>query len=372
MKYLECGFRNFVWGIGSSDNLVYFREGVHEGNAYGTEWTHVAGDLKYVSIGDQACVWGVQLDGRVVKRTGVDRVTPQGNGWEVLEDAQNIKQVDVGNYEMVGVNMNHEIWKRVGITDENSSGTTWEQIPGALMWVSVNELSDYWGVDEAYDVWWHQDGQVSTDPTEDDWDRTDDPNAYQMIQLDVGRDGKVWGTDGNQLYWRAGISETTIKGTHWEIVESSPVHNVAHCTNGLVYVVTHDNKLRYRVEGNAENQFKGTGWASFSDVNDAAQVTCGLNGELLYVTVEGKVRFRDGVGYATPHGTSWGDIALTQTATHVSAGETGQVWVLFADGDAVIISKTDDISGDASSGYTLIGTETFENTGLVQLDVGVW
>lgn len=49
------------------------------------------------------------------------------------------------------------------------------------MWSSVAELSDYWGVDEAYDVWWHQDGRVSTDPTEDDWDKIDDPNNYNMI-----------------------------------------------------------------------------------------------------------------------------------------------------------------------------------------------
>jgi hypothetical protein len=59
MKVLECGFRNQVWAIGAADSLVYFRDGVHEGNAYGTEWTHIAGELRHVSIGDLNCVWGV-------------------------------------------------------------------------------------------------------------------------------------------------------------------------------------------------------------------------------------------------------------------------------------------------------------------------
>lgn len=59
-------------------------------------------------------------------------------------------------------------------------------------------------------------------------------------------------------------------GDRWELIESSPVSNVAHCTNGLVYVVTHDNSLRYRVEGSELNEFKGTGWATFTDVDNAA------------------------------------------------------------------------------------------------------
>jgi len=165
--------------------------------------------------------------------------------------------------------MNHEIWKRVEITDENTTGSSWEQVPGALMWASVAETNDYWGVDEAYDVWWHQDGQVSEHPNVQIWDLVGPKNVYQMVQLDVGRDGKVWGTDGNQLFWRAGITKTEIAGTSWEIIESAPVRNVAHCTNGLVYVVNHENRIQYRVEGNTQNEFKGTGWASFSDVTNA-------------------------------------------------------------------------------------------------------
>jgi hypothetical protein len=157
------------------------------------------------------------------------------------------------------------------------------------MWSSVAETSDYWGVDEAYDVWWHQDGVVRTDPTEDEWDKVDmpteevpipgsDSDRLQFIQLDVGRDGRVWATDGEQLYWRGGIvggqeiseDQWNHLGDRWELIESSPVSNVAHCTNGLVYVVTHDNSLRYRVEGSELNEFKGTGWATFTDVDNAA------------------------------------------------------------------------------------------------------
>jgi hypothetical protein len=102
-----------------------------------------------------------------------------------------------------------------------------------------------------------------------------------------------------------------------------------------------------------------------------------LNGELLFVDTAGVVHYRDGVSYGTPHGTSWGTVDLPETAVHVSAGETGQVWILYGNGDCAILDKTNngDISGDASSGYTIVelGEEgRLENTGLVQMDVGDW
>jgi hypothetical protein len=46
-----------------------------------------------------------------------------GSGWELFEDMQNMKQVDVGNAELIGINLNHEIFKRSSdLGDEN----TWE------------------------------------------------------------------------------------------------------------------------------------------------------------------------------------------------------------------------------------------------------
>jgi len=68
-----------------------------------------------------------------------------------------------------------------------------------------------------------------------------------MVQLDVGRDGHVWGVDTNEkVYYREGISVSAKVGTHWLEIADSTFTNVAVCTSGHVWAVSPDNQVFYR------------------------------------------------------------------------------------------------------------------------------
>jgi hypothetical protein len=64
-----------------------------------------------------------------------------------------------------------------------------------------------------------------------------------MVQLDVGRDGNVWGVDSdNQVYFRDGVSPSTRSGTNWvDNTNDGSFVNVAVCTDGHVWAVSNDN-----------------------------------------------------------------------------------------------------------------------------------
>jgi hypothetical protein len=89
------------------------------------------------------------------------------------------------------------------------------------MWVSTAEDFIYWGIDEANEVWWHKLGKLTTrDSTDTAWDPVTPKPAgdVKIIQLDVGKDGGVFATDGNHMYKRMGIKagdKDLKRGTSW-------------------------------------------------------------------------------------------------------------------------------------------------------------
>jgi hypothetical protein len=71
-----------------------------------------------------------------------------------------------------------------------------------------------------------------------------------MADLDVGRDGIVWGCTANsqQIVIRKGITPDEISGTSWE--DSTPLNvgctNIAVCTSGHVWAVDQSGQLMFR------------------------------------------------------------------------------------------------------------------------------
>jgi len=65
----------------------------------------------------------------------------------------------------------HEVFRRRGLTDENSLGDTWEQHQGQLMEISVGYGPVLWGVDEAHNAWFRQLGAVTEWPDVVEQDR---------------------------------------------------------------------------------------------------------------------------------------------------------------------------------------------------------
>jgi hypothetical protein len=111
------------------------------------------------------------------------------------------------------------------------------------MHVSVGYGPVLWGVDYGHQVWFKQIGAIKQE-SNDNWTEVSKPDgASKMVQLDVGRDGNVWGVDSdNKAYFRDGVSPSTRSGTHWvDNSNGKPMVNVAVCTDGHVWAVGEDN-----------------------------------------------------------------------------------------------------------------------------------
>ena len=88
-----------------------------------------------------------------------------------------------------------------------------------------------------------------------------------MVNIDVGRDGHVWGVDDqDKVYYREGIealvSETTENtlsnlqnriGTHWSEIAQSNFVDVAVCTDGHVWAIGTDGAIYWRTRITDEN-----------------------------------------------------------------------------------------------------------------------
>jgi len=213
-----------------------------------------------------------------------------------------------------------------------------------------------------------------------------------FIQLDVGRDGGVYAVDNQGgLHFRVGITATETTdpesmpekvGTGWEVVSAGEsAVNVAHCANGYVYFVDQsgNNQLVHNENVDDSNDFRGTSWTTMSTPGTPRTVTCGAQGKMLFLSTTGEVYYRNGVSYANPSGTDFVQVTIPRSATNMvvdlSVGESGDAFILFADGFIQYIDQTSDnvdMSGDLGTGYTFVDVGASQ---LVQLDAGnteVW
>ena len=61
-------------------------------------------------------------------------------------------QIDSGPFGIVwGVNRNHQIYCRTGITAKNPRGRGWRRVPGALKYASCGQLG-CWGVNKNHQI----------------------------------------------------------------------------------------------------------------------------------------------------------------------------------------------------------------------------
>jgi hypothetical protein len=123
-------------------------------------------------------------------------------------------------------------------------GTEWVQVQGSLMHISVGYGPVLWGVDYGHQVWFKQLGHIKQEDNPG-WIQVEKPEGTQkMIQLDVGRDGNVWGTDDAQrVFMRLGVHpDSAPSGTEWaDLSNGQSMVNVAVCTDGHVWAVSNDN-----------------------------------------------------------------------------------------------------------------------------------
>lgn len=205
--------------------------------------------------------------------------------------------------------------------------------------VSVGYGPVLWGVDYGHNVWFKQIGAIKQQ-SQDDWHEVARPNGVsKMINVDVGRDGRVWALDdANKVYYRKGITATVIKGTEWQEVAGSNFVDVAICTTGHVWAIGTDQKIYHRAMITDEDPV-GTEWEVVEDhlcennqvcQETATQITCG-GGNVMILGQNSRVFRREGVTNDTPAGHGWktpAGLDVDNMWSQVTAGESGEVWML--------------------------------------------
>jgi len=284
-KHVSCGKNGQTWLV-NQDMTVSRCDTQDAANPECTSTQSIEmGGLLFTDIaaGQDGQVWGLDSNRNAVHRRGINRWNMQGSSWVTID--ANLVHIDVGDCQVCGVTANHEIMCRNNVgSDTNKEGDDWSQLRGELMDVSVGYGPVLWGVDYGHNVWFKLLAEIKQFG-QDGWTEVDKPDGVsKMVNIDVGRDGHVWGVDDNdKVYYREGImanagaTQTLADrmGTHWWEAPNSNFVDVAVCTDGHVWAIGTDGGIYWRTRITDENQ-KGEAWEQATDdlcLNGVCQTT---------------------------------------------------------------------------------------------------
>lgn len=185
LKWVSVGADGTVWGVNENDDI--FRR-------TGDTWTQIPGKLKQISVGNADNVWGVNSNDYIYRRTG--------DTWTNIPGK--LKNVSVGADGTVwGVNSADYIYRR--------TGDTWTNIPGRLKNISVGSASFVWGVNSNDDIFRFNDNTWIQVPG-------------KLKQVSVSADGIVWGTTSlDDIYRRDGNDWNQVSGKLKQISAGSEI-----------------------------------------------------------------------------------------------------------------------------------------------------
>jgi len=258
-------------------------------------------------------------------------------------------QVDVGHDRVIGVNNWGEIfYKNLHPEHQGREGNgEWEQINGHLKQVTTSQNHVSWGIDNQDTLWFRSEANCDSDephlqcpirpnPTPFFWRHvpyTFEGEHVDMADLDVGRDGIVWGCTANGTpIARIDVHPDNMDGESWREFEES-CSNIAVCTNGDVWAITPDNRVLYRegiVYTAVEHEPYGTSW-SFQTPNDMvpAEVACGGNGAVWMTDTEGRLYRKTGTqDRARSEGELEPVLVDNGPWSYISVSEQGEVYGL--------------------------------------------
>jgi hypothetical protein len=215
--------------------------------------------MSHVSVGDNGAVWANDLNGDVYM-VGDN----ENQSWTQIEGS--LVQLDVGTERVVGVNNWGEIFFR---SSSASTPSKWIQINGHLKQVTTSQNFVTWGVDVQNNLWYHKEhpDQPIAPPQHPEFWIHVPYTAERMTDLDVGRDGIVWGcTASRKPVVRTGITKDSISGSAWVTEPTSQqCASIAVCTSGHVWAVTPDHEVVFRtgiMASSMDQNLLGTGWES--------------------------------------------------------------------------------------------------------------
>ena len=122
----------------STSGSVYYRNGISYGSPHGSDFVKVdiprsaTNTVVDISVGENGDVWVLFQDGFVqyIDQThdNTDLSGDLGTGYSMVDVGESqLVQMDAGNHEVWGVNRWNEIFKRVGMSETDATGSGWEQ-----------------------------------------------------------------------------------------------------------------------------------------------------------------------------------------------------------------------------------------------------
>lgn len=218
----------------------------------GDGWSKIAnGALRQLSVGT-SCIWGVNADGRVMVRRGVEENSPLGKDWSTV-DAEPMKHVSCSPKGHVwAVDNKEKIWYRKGACLDTPQGTNWKSISGSLKQVSAGNCG-VWGINSEQCVFYRLNSYGDPDNEGTGWIKIE--GKFQQIYS--GANCVIALAGNRDIYFRAQVFEVdgvsaspNHEGTHWVRIEqprdTKIIFKQIECTENTIWAVDKDNTIWFK------------------------------------------------------------------------------------------------------------------------------
>ncbi|MCA0237190.1 MAG: hypothetical protein LCH81_12475 [Bacteroidetes bacterium] len=340
LKQISAGSRDNIWGVNTGNEIYCWTENT---------WKRQIGSLQQISAAADGSVWGVNEQNKVYRRDGT--VFLQAPGL--------LRQVSAGAKQHIwGVNAANAVFRW------STASSQFEQIPGSLKQVSVGKDGVTCGVNPDGEVyWWNgryfekqesaQLKQVSVANVLNIWGINDAGDVYRhyfgyegwekmngkLAALDVSEDGIIHGVNtADEIFEWTGSEWKKLPGLLRQVATGSAAHiwgvnaagqifrwtgsawqnipgvlnQISAASDGAVWGINPDNNIFY-FDGSAFKQVTG----------QLKQISAGAATRVWGVNA-GNELFR------------WEGLAFVKVAdgiAHVSANANGDVWAIGAAGN---------------------------------------
>ncbi|KAM5132533.1 fish-egg lectin-like [Mantella aurantiaca] len=129
LSYYSCG-PGACWGVNSANN-IYYRDYVTSTLCQGTQWDRIEGSLEMLEVGTDGLVFGVDSDGRVSRREGIDPEYPTGITWVGMAFSETFRHLSYDNGSLWLISTDNDIYL-CATTPENQAEPLYQKFEGLL------------------------------------------------------------------------------------------------------------------------------------------------------------------------------------------------------------------------------------------------
>lgn len=171
-----------VWAV-TAHGRVVFRSGVSNMSPEGLRWTIVKTpsgcEVSQISVGCTGLVWCSLYNGRALVRSGVTRDNLLGDNWIEVKPPENggkILCVSVGKNSVWCVTNDNHVWWRKGVkgelageNEDSAIGNAWVEMVGNISSISVTSTDQVFAIGSEDRALYFRSGVNTSDPTGKKW-----------------------------------------------------------------------------------------------------------------------------------------------------------------------------------------------------------